>query len=74
MNTDREAKAQIITAIEANTTATRDEYDVARILDLAFEFDPQHGYVQTATVDEFWQIVQESEKAPTGADAFSTPA
>lgn len=74
MTTDRDARQEIITAIEGTGEVTRDEYDIDRILDLAYEFRPGVGFVQTATVGEFWRIVQESEKAPTGADAFSTPA
>src|SRR5690606_8194310 len=38
ITTDRDAKAQIINAIEATGVATSDEYDIDRILRLAFDF------------------------------------
>ncbi|UOE45941.1 hypothetical protein [Agromyces larvae] len=70
MRTDREAISQISAAIEANGTARADEYDVRAILDATHEFTPRAGFVQTATVEEFWEAVGRNEKAPTEAGAF----
>lgn len=73
ITTDRDAKAQIINAIEATGVVTSDEYDIDRILRLAFDFQMPHGFRQVVSVDEFWEIVRDSEKAPAEANALSYP-
>ncbi len=62
MRTRHDAELEVIEAIESGGAASREEYDIDKIVD---ELYPTSEYLCTADHDQFWAAVMKHEK-PSG--------
>lgn len=61
--TANDAKAEIVTSIEASQVVSADKYDIDAIFDATYTFDAERQvFEQAVDADEFWVIVRQHER------------